>query len=65
MKMFCAFVVSAGLMILAGCRHIEPSPIVTAFHNAGGGDVDHVTSGSISAFLAKTDTEVRRCGLLR
>ena len=53
MKMFCAFVVSAGLMIVAGCRHIEPSPIVTAFHNAGGGDVDHATSGSISAFLAK------------
>jgi len=39
--MFCAFVVSAGLIDLAGCRHIEPSPIVTAFHNAGGGDVDH------------------------
>jgi hypothetical protein len=55
MKMFCAFVVSAGLMIVAGCRHIEPSPIITAFQNAGGGDVDHATPGSISAFLAKHD----------
>ena len=55
MKTFCAFVVSAGLMIVAGCRHIEPSPIVTAFQNAGGGDVDHATPGSISAFLAKHD----------
>lgn len=59
MKMFCAFVVGAGLMILAGslssCKHIEPSPIVTAFRTAGGGDVDHATPGSISAFLAKRD----------
>jgi hypothetical protein len=55
MKMFCAFVVSAGLTILAGCRHIEPSPIVTAFQNAGGGDVDHATPGSISWFLLKHD----------
>ena len=53
MKMFCAFVVSAGLMIVAACRHIEPSPIVTAFQNAGGGDVDHATPDSITAFLAK------------
>ncbi len=40
MKTFCAFVVSAGLIIVAGslssCKHIEPSPIVTAFQNAGG-----------------------------
>ncbi len=59
MKTFCAFVVSAGLMIVApilsSCRHSEPSPIVTAFQNAGGGDVDHATPGSISAFLAKHD----------
>jgi len=55
MKMFCAFVVSAGLMIVAGCRHIEPSPIISAFLYAGGGDLDHATPGSISAFLAKHD----------
>ena len=39
MKTVCVFVVGAGLAILAGCRHAEPSPIVTAFQNAGGGDV--------------------------
>jgi hypothetical protein len=55
MKMFCAFVVSAGLVIVAGCKHVEPSPIVTAFQNAGGGDFDHATPGSILAFLAKHD----------
>jgi hypothetical protein len=40
---------------LSGCRHIEPSPIVTAFQNAGGGDVVHATPDSISAFLAKRE----------
>ena len=55
MKTFCVFVVGAGLTILAGCRHAEPSPIVTAFQNAGGGDVGHATPGSISAFLSKHD----------
>ena len=55
MKTFCVFVVGAGLTILAGCRHAEPSPIVTAFQNAGGGDVGHATPGSISAFLAKRE----------
>jgi hypothetical protein len=57
MKKTCVCVVGACLMILvgalSGCRHIEPSPIVTAFHNAGGGDVDHATPDSITAFLAK------------
>jgi len=55
MKTVCVFVVGAGLAILAGCRHAEPSPIVTAFQNAGGGDVGHATPGSISAFLAKRE----------
>ena len=55
MKTFRVFVVGAGLMILAGCRYVEPSPIVTTFQSAGGGDVDHATPGSISAFLAKHD----------
>jgi hypothetical protein len=57
MKTFCTFVVSAGLMIVApilsSCRHTESSPIITAFQNAGGGDVGHATPGSISAFLAQ------------
>ncbi len=55
MKTFCVFVIGTGLAILAGCRHAEPSPIVTAFQNAGGGDVGHATPGSISAFLAKRE----------
>ena len=55
MKTFCVFVIGAGLTILAGCRHVEPSPIVTAFQSAGGGDVDHATPDSIAAFLAKRE----------
>ena len=55
MKRFCVFVVGAGLTILTGCRHLEPSPIVTAFQSAGGGAVDLATPGSISAFLAKRE----------
>ncbi len=53
MKQFCVCLVGAGLLILAGCRHVEDSPIVTAFHNGGGGDVDHSTTDSISEFLAQ------------
>jgi hypothetical protein len=57
MKTFCVFAVGAGLTILApilfGCRHMEPSPIVAAFHNAGGADIDHATPSTIAAFLAK------------
>ena len=57
MKKTCVCVVGACLMILvgalSGCRHIEPSPIVTAFRNAGGGDVNHATPDSIAAFLGK------------
>ena len=57
MKTFCIFAVGAGLTIrssiISGCRHTEPSLIVTAFHNAGGGDIDHATPSAISVFLAK------------
>jgi hypothetical protein len=57
MKAFCVCVASFGLISLAGivsgCRHIEPSPIVSAFHDAGGGDIDNATPASIAAFLAK------------
>jgi len=53
MKRISVCVLSASLSVLAGCKHIEPSPIVTAFHNAGGGDVDQSTPDSIAQFLAK------------
>jgi hypothetical protein len=53
MKRICICVLSASLSVLAGCKHIETSPIVTAFHNAGGGDVDQATLDSIAQFLAK------------
>jgi hypothetical protein len=38
---------------------VEQSPIVTAFHNASGGDIDQSTPDSISQFLAKHE-DVRR-----
>jgi hypothetical protein len=40
-------------IMLAGCRHVEKSPIVAAFQQAGGGDVDQSTPDSIGQFLAK------------
>jgi hypothetical protein len=45
--------------MLTGCRHVEQSPIVTAFHNAGGGDIGQSMPDSISQFLAKHE-EVRK-----
>jgi hypothetical protein len=45
--------------MLTGCRHVEQSPIVTAFHTGGGGDIDQSTPESISQFLAKHE-EVRK-----
>jgi len=51
--------VAAGLLALTGCRHVEQSRIVTAFHNAGGGDIDQSTPDSISQFLAKHE-DVRK-----
>ena len=55
MKTLCICVMGATLVLLAGCRHVQQSPIVTAFHNAGGGDIDKSTSDGITAFLAKHD----------
>jgi hypothetical protein len=55
MKKTYVCVIGVCLMLVAGCRHVEPSPIVTAFRNAGGGDPDHATPESISAFLAKRE----------
>ena len=59
MKRICAWIAAAGLMALMGCRHVEQSPIVTAFNNAGGGDIDESTPDSISQFLAKHE-DVRK-----
>jgi len=59
MKRQCVWIVAAGLAMLTGCRHVEQSPIVTAFHTGGGGDIDQSTPESISQFLAKHE-EVRK-----
>jgi len=40
MKWVSVWIAAVGLTTLAGCSHVEPSQIVTAFHNAGGGDID-------------------------
>jgi hypothetical protein len=53
MKRISVWVAAAGLMMLAGCRHVEQSHIVAAFQQAGGGDVDQSTSDGIAQFLAK------------
>ncbi|WP_114211571.1 hypothetical protein [Acidisarcina polymorpha] len=38
-----------------GCRHVEGSPIVTAYHRAGGGDIDRSTVAGIGSFLSSHD----------
>ena len=40
-------------LMLAGCKTAEKSQIVTAFQNAGGGDVAQATPQGISSFLAQ------------
>ena len=59
MKRMSVWLAIAGLTILAGCRHVEQSPIVAAFQQAGGGDVDQSTPDSIGQFLAKRE-DVRK-----
>jgi len=59
MKRMSVWVVAAALGSMAGCRHVEKSPIVTAFHKAGGGDVDRSTPDNIAQFLAKHE-DVRK-----
>jgi hypothetical protein len=59
MKRMSVWIVAASVMSLAGCRHVENSPIVAAFHNAGGGDVDQSTTDSVAQFLAKHE-DVRK-----
>src|ERR1700722_1463722 len=53
MKWMSVWLAVASLTILAGCRHVDDSPIVAAFQKAGGGDVDQSTPDSIGQFLAK------------
>jgi len=59
MKREYVWIAAAGFAMLTGCRHVEESPILTAFHNAGGGDIDQSTPDSISQFLAKHE-DVRK-----
>jgi hypothetical protein len=59
MKRMSVWVVAAALGLLAGCRHVENSPIVKRFHNAGGGDVDRSSADNIAQFLAKHE-DVRK-----
>jgi hypothetical protein len=41
------------VLMLAGCKTAEKSQILTAFQNAGGGDVAQATPQGISSFLAQ------------
>jgi hypothetical protein len=59
MKRISVWLLTSSLIVLAACRHVENSPIVTAFQQAGGGDVDHSTPDSIAQFLAKHE-DVRK-----
>ena len=52
MKMNSLLVVGV-FMVLAGCRTAQKSQIVTAFQNAGGGEVAQATPQGISTFLAQ------------
>lgn len=41
------------MLVLAGCKTAEKSQIVTAFQNAGGGEIAQTTPESITSFLAQ------------
>lgn len=41
------------LLVLTGCKTAEKSQIVTAFQNAGGGDVSQAAPGGVTSFLAQ------------
>lgn len=43
------------LLVIAGCKTVETSQIVTAFQNAGGGEVHDATELAISTYLAQHD----------
>jgi hypothetical protein len=55
MKRVTVLLVGAALVLMTGCRHVESSEIVKTFRDAGGGDVDKSSPGSIAQFLAKRD----------
>src|ERR1700734_2055987 len=59
MKRMGVWLAVASLTVLAGCRHVDNSPIVGVFKQAGGGDVDQSTPDSIGQFLAKHE-DVRK-----
>ena len=40
-------------LMLAGCKTVEKSQIVTAFQNASGGDVSQAASAGITSFLTQ------------
>ncbi|MHB1021611.1 MAG: hypothetical protein ACYC46_02215 [Acidobacteriaceae bacterium] len=41
------------LLLLAGCKTAEKSQIVTAYQNAGGGDVSQTATEGITSFLTQ------------
>src|SRR3981189_624517 len=59
MKRMSVWLAVAGLTMLAGCRHVEQSPVVAAFQQAGGGNVDQSSAGSVGRSLA-THEDVRK-----
>ena len=49
-------IISIGLMMAAGCRHVNDSQIVAKFRAASGGDPDQATPDDMGAWLAKHDS---------
>jgi len=45
--------IGVGLLMLAGCKTVEKSQIVSAFQNAGGGEVSQSTPEGILSFLTQ------------
>ncbi len=53
MKRRSAWMLFVGLVVTAGCRRDDKSPVVRLYQEAGGGDVTQSTPDSIAQFLAK------------
>jgi hypothetical protein len=49
-------VISVGLTMAAGCRHVSDSQIVAKFRAAGGGNPDQASPDEMGAWLAKHDS---------
>lgn len=58
MKRINSALLAATLIAMAGCRHVEKSPIVNVFEDAGGGSANQSTPEGVVQFLSKHD-EVR------